>query len=480
MEPKKLEKLTARIEKHIRKGQLDKAIDHLKQKISKAPQNGDLHYMLGFVYRNDGQNILAENAFRIAEDLNPDDPGTKWHLAKLLVGLDRPEEGLSYAELSVKQFPSNSQTHAVLGNAYLKLKRYDEAEKSLREAIRLSKWNPDARFWLMEVYEQTERFHLILPALEEYLKDAPDLAYTHVFMAEYLHYDKGDCVAAFPYYEKGLTIAQSGRNSSWYKNYFTTTNYPLAIVDSYAQALIECTLYDAADAVVREHYKKCDLLSWRAYILSEMGEQKRAIENIIKAVNLEPNSPQLRYQYGSFLLGQGDYIDAENEFRFVIDLSQNQDTADVWHFGALAVSLLMQGNSDQANLISNQGSERDAERLWISLAAHHHCAHGWESTIQAGQAALEYDERQDTTLKYMAEAYTHLNQYKEAIETYQQILDFQPRNGRIWRAMGEVYAQAGEIKKAIEALKHAIDEGMLSSVQEKEVKSFVAELQITQ
>ncbi len=480
MEPKKLEKLTKRIEKYIRKGQLDKAIDHLKQEIATAPQNGDLHYMLGFVYRNDGQNILAENAFRIAEELNPDDPGTKWQLAKLLVGLDRPQEGLSYAEFSVEEWPSDSQPHAVVGNAYLKLKRYDEAEKSLQEAVRLSKWNPDARFWLVEVYEQTERFHLIQPALEEYLNDAPNLACSHLFMAEYLHYDKGDCVAAFPYYEKGLRIAQSGSNSSWYKNYFTTSDYPLAIVDSYGQALIECDLFDAADAVARENYKKGEILAWRASLLSRRGDLDGVVVNISKSIKSDASAPNWYYHLAAFLIRQGNYGDAETAVRSAIGILENQDIVDAWYWGALIVSLLNQGKEEDAKVISEQGLAVDAERLWGSLAHHHHSAHDWESTIQAGKTALEYDKRLDKVIQHMAEAYTHLKLYDQAVKAYERILDFQPRNGRIWRAMGEVYAQAGETKKAIEAMRHAIDEGMLSTVQEKEAEKFVAELKITQ
>ena len=480
MEPKKYKKLETKINKLMRKGKLDVAIEHIRQELSKDTRNGLLYFMLGSIYRNDGQYRLAESAFRSAEELLPDNPGTKWELAEFLIGLDRPEEGLSYAEFSVKEWPSDSQPHAVLGNAYLKLKRYDEAEKSLQEAVRLSKWNPDARFWLVEVYEQTERFHLIQAALEQYLSDAPNLACSHVFMAEYLHHDKGDCVAAFPYYEKGLKITQSGKNSSWYKNYFTTTDYPLAIIDSYSQALIECDLFDAADAVARENFKKGELLAWRASLLSRMGDLEGAVVNISKSIKSHPNAPNWHYQLGAFHIKQGKYADAEHALRTMVDLSKNLGISDVWQLGALVVTLLRQEKNEEAKLVSDQALDRNAERLWASLAHHHHSARDWVSTIQAGQNALKNDERQDTTLKYMAEAYAHLKLYDQAVKAYERILDFQPRNGRIWRAMGEVYAQAGETKKAIEAMRHAIDDGMLSTVQEKEAEKFVAELKITQ
>lgn len=478
MEPKEKKKLISKVNRYIRKGRLDKAIGRLNQEIAEAPQDGELHHLLGIVYRNDGQYQKAESEYRTAEEYLPDDSNLKWEIAEFLVGLDRPEEGLEYAEFCVNEWPSQSQAHAILGKAYLQLKRFDEAESSLSEAIRLGEWNPDARYWLMDVYEETDRSEMIMTSLESYLSDSPNLASSHVFMAEYLHYEKGDCVAAFPYYEDGLIIAQSGKNSSWYKKFFTTTNYPLEIVDSYTRALVECNLFDAAEAVARENYKKVDLLAWRASSLRRKGDLDGALTTITKALGDKPGSPHLHYQYGSFLLELGNFIEAEKEFRYVVDQTGNQDTIDSWYLGALVVSLLNQDKDVEAKLLSDEGQKQNAERLQFSVLSHHHCARDWESTIQAKKNDLEDSRYLDTTLTYMAEAYTHLGEFEKAIDMYQRILEFQPRNGRIWLTLGEVYAQDGDTKKAIEALRHALDEKMLSRVEEKEAEKRLAELNI--
>jgi tetratricopeptide (TPR) repeat protein len=101
--------------------------------------------------------------------------GNTYYLLGLLLNRkQKSEEAVDALQKSAKILPGGSRVHLQLGGAFLQLKRYEEAERELTEAYRIS--GPElgaAQFLLGEVYFMTGKYESAMRAFEQYLADVP-------------------------------------------------------------------------------------------------------------------------------------------------------------------------------------------------------------------------------------------------------------------------------------------------------------------
>jgi len=159
------------------------------------PQSARIQTMLGVMHASAGVLIKAEEAFRRAEQLAPDDAYGRVGLAIILMNNgaadnvirllreqsqrapDVPlvnltladallQRGTSPAELQesqslllrvIKRQPANATAHTLLGKIYLRLGDKDEAARALETAIRLDPSDRAATYQLMTLYQRMGR-----------------------------------------------------------------------------------------------------------------------------------------------------------------------------------------------------------------------------------------------------------------------------------------------------------------------------------
>lgn len=122
----------------------DRAIAQAQYKINRNPNHAQAYYELGDAYvlkgRESGdmsQFELAEKALRKALDINPQQSGARRHLAHVLASRHDFAAAAAQARKAIELNSQDADAYAVLGDAYLDLGKYAEAEEAYRSMIGL-------------------------------------------------------------------------------------------------------------------------------------------------------------------------------------------------------------------------------------------------------------------------------------------------------------------------------------------------------
>lgn len=94
-----------------------------------------------------------------------------FRLSQLDFSQGKNQEAITHAKQALNKDPKNADVHAFLGTVYLYLSDYENAEKSLKEALKLNNYLTDARNTLGAVYIKTGRPSEAQKVFQECLKD---------------------------------------------------------------------------------------------------------------------------------------------------------------------------------------------------------------------------------------------------------------------------------------------------------------------
>ena len=94
-----------------------------------------------------------------------------YRLAQVDFNQGKNQEAIAHAKKSLNLDPKNAQVHSFLGIVYLYLSDYQNAEKSLQEAVKVNPYLTDARNTLGAVYMKTGRSSEAQNLFLECLKD---------------------------------------------------------------------------------------------------------------------------------------------------------------------------------------------------------------------------------------------------------------------------------------------------------------------
>lgn len=110
------------------------------------------HYNYGHLLAEQGDDVRAEEQFRIALRLEPERPDAHDALGNVHYRAGRHEEAIAEWREALRHNPDELDAHFNLGVLFLELGRLDEAEVHCREAVRLQPIAADARTNLGNVY----------------------------------------------------------------------------------------------------------------------------------------------------------------------------------------------------------------------------------------------------------------------------------------------------------------------------------------
>jgi tetratricopeptide (TPR) repeat protein len=99
------------------------------------------HLTAGLEFRKRGQYPQAEQEYRAASDLDPQNPDLLVSLATVLDHEGKPDEAIATAQKALLLNPSDDHAHVALGNAYAHQADLARAITEYREAVRLNPTN---------------------------------------------------------------------------------------------------------------------------------------------------------------------------------------------------------------------------------------------------------------------------------------------------------------------------------------------------
>lgn len=154
---------TARVgvaETYWRDGKLDEAKLHADKALELKPDMLEAQLVRGLIARFSRDYAEAEKRFEAAHLAAPANFLAANQLALALAEQDDPEKlnrALQLAQLNGKQHPQEPEILATMGLVLIKNKRYDEAERLLRQLAGTNQMSGDAAYYLSQVLAQKKQ-----------------------------------------------------------------------------------------------------------------------------------------------------------------------------------------------------------------------------------------------------------------------------------------------------------------------------------
>jgi thioredoxin-like negative regulator of GroEL len=177
-----------------RTGNVEAAVENLKQAIEIAPEFFEALNLLGSAYIEAGRYSEAQVLLTRAYDITDSDPTSLLNLGVLYfrqgqaveaAAAEGPEdllagahasyiEAIDYLEEALRLDPASPRIAFYLGSALYKAGSYDRAEELLVESMRRDSESDDARLTLINIYVRQQRHPEALEQVEVYLDANPD------------------------------------------------------------------------------------------------------------------------------------------------------------------------------------------------------------------------------------------------------------------------------------------------------------------
>jgi tetratricopeptide (TPR) repeat protein len=164
---------------YLARSTFGEAEERYREAIRMNPNDVDAHYNLGNLLYDLERDDEAEKEYREAIRINPDYAAAHKNLGNLLYDLERDEEAEKEYREAIRINPDYAAAHNNLGILLKKLERDEEAEKEYREAIRI---NPDyaaAHKNLGILLKKLERDEEAEKEYREAIRINPDYAAAH-------------------------------------------------------------------------------------------------------------------------------------------------------------------------------------------------------------------------------------------------------------------------------------------------------------
>lgn len=158
-------------------GASDRALSTYQQAIQAHPREARLYAALGRFYESKEKVQEAEDAYRKALDIQPENALAANNLAYLMLehGGD-VSAAMKLAEIARRGLPTSPNSADTLGWAYYRFGAYDSAINSLREAVKTDPKNPTYHYHLGMAYKGADNLSAAKKELEFTLKLNPHYA----------------------------------------------------------------------------------------------------------------------------------------------------------------------------------------------------------------------------------------------------------------------------------------------------------------
>jgi tetratricopeptide (TPR) repeat protein len=183
-----------------------RALAHASELDSSSPK---LHVLLGDIYRQRKSFSEAEQEYRKALTLKPDDTGALFGLSLALLADGQTDEALHQAQAALEKNPYDPELNAVMGEILCARSDFAEAEAYLKKSLNTKpEYVPHIHALLGKVYAQTNHIQQAIAELKQALADDKD-GHIHYQIAR-LYLKVGDRDSARQAFEVSDQIRRQG------------------------------------------------------------------------------------------------------------------------------------------------------------------------------------------------------------------------------------------------------------------------------
>jgi tetratricopeptide (TPR) repeat protein len=310
------------------------------------PNLADIYYLRGRIYAALNQRDIADAAFTIVTELDPEYKGARFNLAVNAFhrGDLRQAVNLQLEEMELAETSAGWQE---LGRAYAKLNVADSAEAAYLKAVELDSTNTAAMMWLGQTYEELGEYEKALEWSKKGLEVQPENT-DYQYLVGMLIHRMGNSEEALPILEPmakakpwhhgaqinlGQVYMALGREEE--------ANAIFAQADSAQQLTQKINeAYDALDTMP----DSLELWTELAHLLRRADRLDEAIDAYKVATSMQPRNLYLQSNLALLYSEIGDLDTAIRRYRAI--LSFDSTLADIWV--NLGVSYAHGGRNDLA------------------------------------------------------------------------------------------------------------------------------------
>jgi tetratricopeptide (TPR) repeat protein len=403
-------------------GKSSEAIALLGGIVKRSPTPG-LYDLLGDAYTQMKELAKAEQAFREAAELEPNEASHRRGLGQALLAQAKYKEALEQFQKISQIEPDDSETYLSLAKIYRELHQLDLAEKNLLIARQHSPGSPEVIYNEAMLYQSQGRFEDAIRVLS-------------------------DAAASV---KAQVTLTPSSRRT-------------LAILYQQLGRLYrEVERYPAAINTFQEMLKLGEEEDRRARVeiidtYQAAKDVPHAVESARKALEIYPKDHSVRVRYASLLAEKGDTNEAVRMLREMLtgteaDREIQLDIAQVYERGR------RYAEAEAAARVAEKlaGRPADKEMVWHILGAIYERQKMFDRAEEEFRRVLEVNPRNAEVLNYYGYMLGDLGiRLDEAYALVKRALAEEPHNGAYLDSMGWVLYKQNRLPEAEEMLRKAV------------------------
>jgi tetratricopeptide (TPR) repeat protein len=403
-------------------GRPQEAIEILSQAAGNS-SSPDVYDLLGDAYAQNKEFAKAEDAYRHAVELDPDDPGHHHGLGQALLSQDKYAPALEeYKKLSELE-PSTSENYLRMAQLYRRLGKYDESESSLLRAKQLSPGSLEVLYNEALLYEDQGRYDDAVKVLTDAIAG----------MKNQSGADGNPNALAILYEQLGRAFREQGK-------------YPAAI-----------DTFEEMGKLSPDSHKRAQMLLIDTY--RESHDIDRAIAETKKAL---ADSPKDQSLIVTLAMLYGEKADAASATKLLDGLLQGNDSDQEIYLDLAQVQERSKkyAEAEQSALKSEQLAKDSSEKenIWFMLGAIYERQKEYDKAEQQFRRVLEVNPNNAAVLNYygymLADRGIRLD---EGFSLIQRAIDQDPGNGAYLDSLGWAYFKQGKLAEAEETLRKAAD-----------------------
>tara|TARA_Y100001960_G_C14737417_1_gene861096 strand:- start:72 stop:2081 length:2010 start_codon:yes stop_codon:yes gene_type:complete len=273
---------------YYQKGSLDESFRYYKAAESLRGKNPEVLTRLGKIYFDRKENKKAQKAFQKAVNINPTDGNSFYHLGLLQASERKWEKAFTSLNKAKKYSPGNDKLHYELGRVLMAQGDAMSAESEINKAIKLNPTQTEYHKVLSEAYIEQKKFDEAVAILNKAVGLQPKKA-DLIYQLCHVYVKKGFLSIGIRHCKQAIDLKP---------NFYNAMNRLAWLYAKKKTNLVEA--FNLSKKTIQAFPKDPGYIDTLSEIYYVQGKKDKAIENIKKAIELDPKNAYYKQQLWKF------------------------------------------------------------------------------------------------------------------------------------------------------------------------------------